>query len=195
MTVVAVQHDPGKGTASANSIGDYGNGTGDNYGPLYLSMYTQDVNNTPGDDSDDVIYFSRKCGVAGTGTSTVDPWCFAAAGATAEMATAAAAGAVASLQAAFEYMSNSQIYQLMALTADGYLLGTNTDGTAFTKESLAAYLRNMYTLPPEYFPNSLSAEKYLEAFAKTYGYGLLNLERATTPGKSIYFYDGRKLKS
>ena len=60
MTVVAVQHDPGKGTASANSIGDYGNGTGDNYGPLYLSMYTQDVNNTPGDDSDDVIYFSRK---------------------------------------------------------------------------------------------------------------------------------------
>lgn len=195
MTVVAVQHDPGKGTASADSIGDYGNGTGDNYGPLYLSMYTQDVNNTPGDDSDDVIYFSRKCGVAGTGTSTVDPWCFAAAGATAEMATAAAAGAVASLQAAFEYMSNSQIYQLMALTADGYLLGTNTDGTAFTKETLAAYLRNMYTLPPEYFPNSLSAEKYLEAFAETYGYGLINLERATTPGKSIYFFDGNKIVS
>ena len=195
MTVVAVQHAPNKGTASANSIAAYGNGTGSEYGPLYLSMYSKDVNNTPDDTSDDIIYSSRKCGVAGTGVGSIDPWCFAAAGATTEMATAAAAGAVASLKGAFDYMSNSQIYQLLALTADGYLLGTDASGTAFTTDSLVAYLKSMYTLPPEYYANSLTSENYLEAFAETYGYGLINLERAMTPGKSIYFYDGNKIVS
>ena len=193
MTVVAVQHS--KGTSTANSIAAYGNGTGTDYGPLYLSMYSKDVNNTPDDTSDDVIYSSRKCGIAGTGVGSIDPWCFAAAGATAEMATASAAGAVASLKGAFEYMSNSQIYQLLALTADGYLLGTDASGNAFTTDSLVAYLKSMYALPPEYYANSLTSEKYLEAFAETYGYGLINLERAMTPGKSIYFYDGNKIVS
>jgi hypothetical protein len=193
MTVVAVQH--ANGTAAAKSIGAYGDGTGSDYGPLYLSMYSKDVNNTPDDTSDDIIYSSRKCGVAGTGVGSIDPWCFAAAGATAEMATAAAAGAVASVQAAFEYMTTDDIYQLLALTADGYLLGTDASGVAFNKETLAAYLKNMYALPPEYYANNLTPDKYLEAFAETYGYGLINLERATTPGKSIYFYDGRKIVS
>ncbi|MBR4892318.1 MAG: ankyrin repeat domain-containing protein [Alphaproteobacteria bacterium] len=193
MTVVAVNHT--KGTSGASTIGGYGNGVGESYGPLYLSMYSKDVNNTPDDTSDDIMYSSRKCGVAGTGVGAIDPWCFAAAGATAEMATASAAGAVASLQAAFDYMSKSQIYQLLALTADGYLLGTDTSGNAFTKETLTAYLKNMYSLPPEYYANTLTAEKYLEAFAETYGYGLINLERATTPSKSIYFYDGNKIVS
>ena len=193
MTVVAVGH--ANGTIGANSIGAYGNGTGSEYGPLYLSMYSKDVNNTPDDTSDDIMYSSRKCGIAGTGIGGVDPWCFAAAGATAEMATASAAGAVASLQAAFDYMSNSQIYQLLALTADGYLLGTDAAGNAFTKDTLVSYLKTMYSLPPEYYANNLTVDKYLEAFAETYGYGLINLERAMTPGKSIYFFDGNKIVS
>ncbi len=185
MTVVAVQHSSDNGTSSANSIGAYGNGTGADYGPLYLSMYSKD----------DVLYSSRKCGVAGTGVGTIDPWCFAAAGATAEMATASAAGAVASLQGAFDYMSNSQVYQLLALTADGYLLGTDASGVAFNQETLATYLKTMYALPPEYYADSLTPDKYLEAFAETYGYGLINLERAMTPGKSIYFFDGNEIVS
>ena len=185
MTVVAVQHSSKNGTSSANSIGAYGNGTGADYGPLYLSMYPKD----------DVLYSSRKCGVAGTGVGTIDPWCFAAAGATAEMATASAAGAVASLQGAFDYMSNSQVYQLLALTADGYLLGTDASGVAFNQETLATYLKTMYALPPEYYADSLTPDKYLEAFAETYGYGLINLERAMTPGKSIYFFDGNEIVS
>ncbi len=193
MTVVAVQH--ANGTSGANSIGAYGNGTSSEYGPLYLATYSKDVNNTPDDTSDDVIYMSRKCGVAGTGIGSIDPWCFASAGATTEMATASAAGAVASLKGAFDYMSNSQIYQLLALTADGYLLGTDASGVAFTTDSLAAYLKSMYSLPPEYYANNLTSEKYLAAFAETYGYGLINLERAMTPGKSIYFYDGNKIVS
>jgi hypothetical protein len=92
-------------------------------------------------------------------------------------------------------MSNSQIYQLLALTADGYLLGTDASGVAFTTDSLAAYLKSMYSLPPEYYANNLTSEKYLAAFAETYGYGLINLERAMTPGKSIYFFDGNKIVS
>ena len=183
MTVVAVRHQ--KGTYAADSIEAYGNGVGENYGPLYLSMY----------EKDDTLYSSRTCGVAGRGNGEVDPWCFAAAGPTTEMAAASAAGAFASLQAAFDYMSNSQIYQLMALTADGYLLGTATDGTAFTKDSLVTYLKQMYALPPEYNVVSMNADQYLDAFAEVYGYGLINLERAMTPGRSIYFYDGTKIVS
>ena len=48
----------------------------------------RDANGTLDDASDDVDYMSRKCGVAGTGGNGIDPWCFAAAGPTAEMATA-----------------------------------------------------------------------------------------------------------
>ena len=193
MTVVAVMNSVG--TAAADTIAGYGNGTGNDFGKLYLSMYSQDVNNTPDDLTDDVIYSSRKCGIAGSGTGSVDPWCFASAGATAEMATASAAGAVASVQAAFDYMSNAQVYQLLALTADGYLLGTDASGAAFTTDSLAAYLKNMYKLPPEYYESGLSSEKYLQAFADVYGYGLINLERAMTPNKHMYFYDGNKIVS
>lgn len=185
MTVVAVAHS--KGTSAADSIEDYGNGTADSFGKLYLSMY-QDGDN---------LYSSRQCGVAGTGQGNIDPWCFASAGATAEMATASAAGAVASVKAAFEYMSNKDIFYLLALTADGHLLGTNSDGTAFTQESLAAYLRNMYSLPPEYYDanNALSASEYLDAFAKVYGYGLINLDRAMKPNHTIYYYDGNSIVS
>ncbi|MBQ2845135.1 MAG: ankyrin repeat domain-containing protein [Alphaproteobacteria bacterium] len=185
MTVVAVMHS--KGTSAADSIEDYGNGTADEYGKLYLSIYQ---------DGEDV-YSSRQCGVAGTGQGNIDPWCFASAGATAEMATASAAGAVASVKAAFDYMSNKDVFYLLALTADGHLLGTNSDGTPFTQESLAAYLRNMYSLPPEYYDanNALTASEYLDAFAKVYGYGLINLDRAMKPNHTIYYYDGNAIVS
>ncbi len=184
MTVVAVMQS--NGTDSADSIADYGNGGGE-FGKLYLSMWS--------DAETDTMYSSRKCGVAGSGAGGVDPWCFAAAGATAEMATAAAAGAVASVQAAFDYMSNEQVYQLLALTADGYLLGTDASGAAFQPDTLAAYLQAKYSLPPEYYQTSLSADEYLKAFADVYGYGLINLERAMTPGKSVYYYNGNRIVS
>ncbi len=192
MTIVAVQHTGG--TAGAGSIAGYGNGTGDSYGPLRLSVW-QDYNGTLEDDSDDIVYMSRKCGVAGVGLNGIDPWCFAAAGPTAEMATAAAAGAVASLKGAFDYMSNPQIFILMALTADGYLLGTDSAGGVFTKDALVGYLKNMYSLPSESYEDTLTGDAYLQAFADTFGYGLINLERAMTPNKKIYFFDGTNIVS
>ena len=187
MTVVAVSHT--KGTEAADSIGAYGNGTGSSYGPLYLSTW-QDGENGP-------IYQSRKCGVAGFGLNGIDPWCFAAAGPTTEMAAASAAGAVAAVRGAFPYMSNGQIFALMALTADGAYLGTNpTTGNAWTNAELVTYLKSMYSLPPEYRVNAnMTDDEYLRAFEEVYGYGLINLERATTPNKKLYYYDGSKIVS
>ncbi len=191
MTIIAVSH--AKGTAAADSIDGYANGTGSAYGPLYLSMWTDDRGTT--DTSDDVIYASRKCGIAGLGINGIDPWCFSAAGATSEMATAAAAGAVAAIKGAFSYMNNQQIFSLIALTADGYLLGTDDNGVAFNKDTLTAYLRAMYSLPPQYNAANLTPDEYLRAFAEVYGYGMINLERATTPNKKLYYYDGTKIVS
>ena len=196
MTVVAVQHassNPLKdGPVNADTIEDYGNGT--EYGPLYLSMWV-DNNGTPDDTSDDIQYSSRKCGIAGLGINGVDPWCFSAAGPNAEMATASAAGAVAALKGAFPYMSNQTIFTLMALTADGPYLGTDSAGNAFTVDGLVTYLKSMYALPPDYHEDELLGQDYLDAFAEVYGYGLINLERAMTPGNKIYFYDGNKIVS
>ena len=190
MTVVAVQHATDSkgngGTSGADSIQDYGNGLASGFGPLYLSAWR---------DKDGADYMSRKCGIAGVGINGIDPWCFAAAGATSEMATASAAGAVASVKAAFDYMTNPQVFMLLALTSDGYLLGTDASGTAFNNETLAAYLQSMYSLPPEYYAASLSADEYLKAFAEVYGYGLINLDRAMTPNKRIYFFDGTNIVS
>lgn len=193
MTVVAVSHI--KGTSAADSIEDYGNGTADRFGKLYLSIY-RDSQGTLEED-DDILYSSRQCGIAGVGQGGIDPWCFAAAGPTAEMATASAAGAVASVKSAFDYMTNKDVFFLLALTADGYLLGTDSGGTAFTQESLASYLRGMYSLPPEYYDtnNALSASEYLDAFARVYGYGLINLDRAMKPGHTIYYYNGNSIVS
>ena len=184
MTVVAVQNS--KGTSAADSISDYGNGTGSDYGPLFLSMWQ---------DSEGNQYMSRKCGIAGLGINGVDPWCFSAAGPTAEMATASAAGAVTALTGAFPYMNSGEIFTLMALTADGPYLATNDSGTAFTVDNLVAYLKNMYSLPPDYHADQLTGQDYLDAFAEVYGYGMINLERAMTPGKKIYFYDGSNIVS
>ena len=192
MTVVAVQHS--KGTSEAETIAGYGNGTGESFGPLYLSAWT-DNNGTPDDTSDDTTYMSRKCGIAGLGINGVDPWCFSAAGPTAEMATASAAGAVTALTGAFPYMNSGEIFTLMALTADGPYLATNDSGTAFTVDNLVAYLKNMYSLPPDYHADQLTGQDYLDAFAEVYGYGMINLERAMTPGKKLYFYDGSNIVS
>ena len=184
MTIVAVQHSGG--TSDADSISGYGDGTGKDYGPLYLSMWK---------DSEGNQYMSRKCGIAGLGINGIDPWCFSAAGPTAEMATASAAGAVAALKGAFPYMTNDTIFTLMALTADGPYLGTDSAGNAFKIDNLVAYLKNMYSLPPDYHADQLTGQEYLDAFAEVYGYGMINLERAMTPGKKIYFYDGNNIVS
>lgn len=189
MTIVAVSNT--NGTEGADSIGGYGNGS--SYGPIQLSKWVDTKGTT--DTSDDVIYSSRKCGVAGLGINGIDPWCFSAAGATTEMAAASAAGAVAAVKGAFGYMSNEQIFTLLALTADGPYLGTDNNGTAFTKEGLVSYLKSLYVLPPEYNESTLTTDEYLKKFAEVYGYGLINLERATMPNKKIYYYDGTNIVS
>jgi len=185
MTVIAVAHD--EGTTDAATITGYGDGTSSTYGKLNLSIWY---------DSDNNIYQSRKCGLAGTGAGSVDPWCFAAAGPTTEMATASAAGAVASVKAAFDYMTNAQVFTLLALTADGPYLGADDNGLSYTTDTLAAYLQQMYDLPGEYIVSSMTSAEYLAAFKDVYGYGLINLERAIMPGKSVYYYtDGQIVAS
>ena len=143
----------------------------------------------------DKYYKARMCGIAGTGLGGVDPWCFAAAGVTDERAVASAAGAAGAIKSAFSYLSNSQIFALMALTADGPFLGTQADGTAFTEETLTAYLQGMYSLPNEYQIQVDKGANYLDIFAEVFGYGLINLERATKPGTSVYYYNGNNIVS
>lgn len=146
------------------------------------------------------FYKSRICGGAGIGVSgSIDPWCFAAAGVTDEQATAAAAGAAGVVKSAFTYLSNQNIFALLALTADGAYLGTNpSTGAAWNadKSDLISYLSSMYTLPTEYQTDvSNGTKNYLDAFKEVFGYGLINLERATTPGKSVYYYTNGKIVS
>lgn len=186
MTVVAVSHETG--TSAASTITEYGDGTSNSYGPIVLSKWA---------DSDGNIYSSRICGITGVGNSgsNIDPWCFAAAGPTAEMATASAAGAVASVKSAFSYMSNDQVFTLLALTADGPYLGSSDGTTRFSADTLKTYLQNMYELPLSYNESSLSSSEYLEAFKKVFGYGLINLERAIKPGYSVYYYTSGNIVS
>ncbi len=144
---------------------------------------------------DNNYYRARMCGIAGTGTNTLDPWCFASVGATDELATASAAGAVGVLKSAFDYLDNKQIFTLLALTADGPFLGYDYAGNKYTTDNLVTYLKNMYQLPSEIqYKVDVGNKSYLDAFADVFGYGLINLERATTPGKSIYYYDGQTNK-
>ena len=189
MTIIAVSHDTG--TSAASTISGYGNGVGSDYGPLSLSIWYDST-----DPATANVYSSRRCGIAGVGDGNIDPWCFAAAGPTAEMATASAAGAVASLKSAFDYMTNDQIFALLALTADGPYLATSTDPTRpdlytpFSDETLVVYLKSLYRMPNEYEYNisSLSDAEYLELFKEVFGYGLINLERAIRPGRSVSYY-------
>ncbi len=177
MSIVAVGAH-GAGTSGASDVSGYSPS-----GKIGLSQWA----------IGDTEYRARACGVAGKGANGVDPWCFAAAGLTDELATAAAAGAAGVLKSAFSGMSgmmtNQQLFTLMALTADGAYLGTSTSGTPLTKETLTAHLQSMYELPSEYQFRVDNGEDYLEVFKEVFGYGLINLERATKPTSKIYFYD------
>lgn len=176
MTVVAVQNQIG--TSGISNASDYSIATA---GKLILSEY----NFGYGD------YKSRKCGMAGFGVDGIDPWCFASAGITGPMAVASMAGAFGVVKGAFgSYMTNQQLFILLALTADGAYLGTNpVTGNRWASETdLIGYLRNMYELPAEYA--GVTDANYLNAFKDTFGYGLVNLERATRPGRNVFYYAG-----
>lgn len=179
MSVVAVQTL--NGTSGIDSVsGIEGNTT---TGKITLASYQQ------GTDGNE--YASRACGMAGKGTGNIDPWCFAAAGSTGEQAVSAMAGAVATIKGAFPYMNSNQIFTLLALTSDGTLLApTNTNNTPKTKEELIDFLSNKYVLPPEFNMRVTNGEDYLDVFAEVFGYGLVNLERATKPGTTIYYSTG-----
>ncbi len=189
--------------ASIVAVGQKGTGTNgtssvSGYTPAnkYILTQWQNTNGTTDDTSDDTYYRARMCGIAGTGAGGIDPWCFAATGMTDELAVAAAAGAFGAVKSAFSYMTNQQIFALVALTADGAYLGSNDDGTAFTTDSLTSYLQGLYALPNEYqFYVEKGKMDYLDAFKEVFGYGLINLERATTPGKSVYYYNGSDIVS
>lgn len=175
MTVVAVK--PANGTKDV-SIDEY---SAADTGKLELSVW-QD----PDDSS--VLYTSRMCGLAGTGNGgAMNPWCFAAPGTTDLEATAAMAGSVALVKSAFDYMTPQQIYLLLALTADGPYLGTNPNtNLSWTSQSaLIEYLQDMYTLPGNL---DASDSQYLESFKNAFGYGMINLERATRPSTNIYYF-------
>ena len=168
-----------------------------NYSPSgkYVLTQWQNTNGTPDDASDDTYYRARMCGIAGMGINGIDPWCFAAVGITDELAVASAAGAFGAMKSAFPYLDNKQIFALAALTADGAYLGT-LDGKSASKEALAAYLQGLYELPYEYQAYVDGNEMdYLDAFKLVFGYGVINVERATTPGKSIYYYNGNDIVS
>ncbi len=197
MTIVAVNHV--NGTGSVSSISGY-DGTGA-VGKLALGYHVDDQG-TPST-ADDVVYASRACGrTAGRGAAGIDPWCFAAAGNSGAEATAAAAGAFAALKGAFN-MTNAQTFALMALTSDGYMLGTDPrTGNAWAgstaaarQESLIQFLKDRYSLPTEYQDRVTDGENYLDVFAEVFGYGMINLENATKPGSKIYYYNGNDIVS
>ena len=179
MTVVAVS--PTSGT-DGDTITSY---THAGAGKLGLS-YWNDVNDSS------ITYASRICGLTGTGNGgAMNPWCFAAPGTTDLEATAAMAGSVALVKSAFSYITPKQIFLLLALTADGPYLGTNPDtGKAWaSSDALVAYLKTMYNLPGDLNSNN---DAYLETFKQTFGYGMINLERATRPNTNVYFYNSDK---
>lgn len=147
-------------------------------------------------DGDTQYYKSRICGIAGRGTSSMDPWCFASVGITDEMAVAAAAGAAGTLRSAFYYMTPQEIFTLLALTADGPYLNRLTAGTQLTQTALIAHLQSLYDMPDEYqYRIDEGLMTYLDAFKEVFGYGVINLERATTPGTNLYFHTNGRIVS
>ncbi len=175
------------GTDGADNIAGYNPD-----GKITLTQW-QDTNGTAGDTSDDFYYKARSCGVAGLGGGDVDPWCFAAAGITDELAVSSMAGAAGAVQSAFDYLSSEQVFILLALTADGGYLGANNAGETYTEDALIAYLQNMYELPNEYQFRVDNGEDYLDVFSEVYGYGLVDLERATKPTSKIYYYSNGQI--
>ena len=187
MTVVAVKPTTGTKKVSIDEYNESG------AGKLELSLWNDPNDNT-------ITYSSRVCGLTGTGNGgAMNPWCFSAPGVTDLDATAAMAGSVALVKSAFSYMSSKDVFLLLALTADGPYLGTDpSNGLAWqTKDGtenghdLINYLRDMYNLPGSFDDSN---EQYLESFKNTFGYGVINLERATRPGTNIYYYGSDKYK-
>lgn len=178
MSVVSVGASTVGGTIVANSDG--------NPNKYQLAQW-QDADGTG------EYYKARVCGIAGKGGANIDPWCFAAVGVTDEMAAAAAAGAAGVLRSAFYYMTPQQIFTLLALTADGPFLTRTTGGTKLTTETLISHLQGMYEMPYEYQARINAGENYLDVFKEVFGYGVINLERATTPGTNLYFYTDNKI--
>lgn len=189
MSVVAVGLS-GDGTKEATEVSGYSPAT-----KIGISQWSV----TNGEQTD--FYQSRVCGVAGTGLGGVDPWCFAAAGMTDELAVASAAGAAGALAAAFPYLyennndGNKDIFNLLALTADGPYLATDESGAAMSKENLVSYLQSKFDLPLNYQQRVDGGADYLEVFAEVFGYGLINLDRATRPGTKVYYYNGKDIVS
>ncbi|MDR2412786.1 MAG: ankyrin repeat domain-containing protein [Rickettsiales bacterium] len=182
MSVVAVGLT-GSGTNGASSVSGYSPS-----GQIALSQWH--------DNAEDKYYKSRVCGLAGSGAAGIDPWCFAAAGITDELAVASLAGAAGALKSAFDYMNNKELFVLMALTADGPYLGSNDSGGKITADELKSYLQSMYKMPEEYqYKWEQGGEDYLAVFKEVFGYGLVNLERATKPTSKVYYYDGSKIVS
>jgi hypothetical protein len=178
MTAVAVSNN----TGSFDSVTSYNNA-----GTNKFSLSTR---------NDGVTDFtSRRCGIAGKGAGMVDPWCFAAAGNGTEVAAASLGASVGVVASAFDYMTSKQIFVLLALTAEGPYLATNSAGNAMTKAELVNRLRDKYSMPGEYRPveNSGTDDQYLTAFSEVFGYGMVNLERATRPGTRVFFYSGDRL--
>ena len=176
MTVVAVT--PKNGT-KGDTISGY---SAANSGKLELSTWADD---------NSVVYSSRICGLTGNGNNgAMNPWCFSAPGVSDLDATAAMAGSVALVKSAFSYMNPEQIFLLLALTADGPYLGTdpNTNLAWTSQEVLISYLKNMYSMPANF--NSSDAQ-YLESFKQVFGYGMINLERATRPGTNIFYFSSK----
>lgn len=188
MSVVAVGQT-GKGTTTTETVAGYSPS-----GTYVLSQWSTN-NGTPDDASDDKYYKARKCGAAaGRGTAAIDPWCFAATGLTDELAVSAVAGAVGAVKSAFDYMNNKQLFMLLALTADGPFLGSTDTGTSMTKDALISYLKSMYTLPNEDEMRwQQQGYNYLDVFKDVFGYGLINVARATTPAKKLYYYTDGKI--
>ncbi len=122
---------------------------------------------------------SRICGLTGTGFSVgstyYDPWCFSAPGATGEEAVAVLSGAAGLIKSAFSYMNTDQVFVLMAATSDGKALDETT-------------LKQRYLLPGEIqMEVNAGSLTYAGAFAKVFGYGVINLNRATMPGSWLTF--------
>ena len=179
-TVVAVSPSNTTANLTVNQYNESGAGS------IVLSTWKD-----PDDSS--ITYYSRMCGLTGTGNGgSMNPWCFAAPGSTDMEATAAMAGSVALVKSAFTYMSPQEIFLLLALTADGPYLGINPKSstgyskwTADDNSDLIEYLRGIYTLPDNL---EQSDAQYLQSFKTAFGYGLINLERATRPTTNVYFY-------
>ncbi|MDR2268803.1 MAG: ankyrin repeat domain-containing protein [Rickettsiales bacterium] len=165
MTAVAVQYSAG--TVNISNASEVPHS-----GKYVLANYT---------DSSGSTFAARACGAAGLVQGGVDPWCFASAGTTGEQAVSTLAGAVGIVQSAFNYMTNDQIFTLLALTADGKFYGASELNDRYQLPS-----DFMYDLPATSDTNYWTEWKKL--FNKAFGYGMVNLERATQPGKELFFY-------